>query len=349
MPKTRIMRYALIVFLLLSSITFAEAQKMKERKIIKGDTLWDISKEELNDPFMWPSIWKENPWIANPDLIYPNQMIKIPLYLVQEGKRGEEAAQRTEEASQETTTVYQEPATASQETPKEEVKKETVPIMKQSLVNKNLLMASGYIAKTIPRGGQIIDSPSGQTIFGNDDIVYVSVDHPAQVGDMFYVIKASGPVKHPITRKKIGYIITIRGVAEIVKIKNGETMAKITKCFSEIDKGDRLDSYYEIEPPMTTEHFRSPNINGMIIATGNNVFFQSMLDIIYIDKGCKDGIEIGDMFRTIEVGAHAVPNGAIKVISCRDHTATAIIEYSSTPVSTGNIFVKLEKQIPQKK
>jgi hypothetical protein len=92
MKETRIMRYALLAFLLLLSISFAETREIGEHKVIKGDTLWDISKNELNDPFLWPKIWKENSWIANPHWIYPNQMIKIPLYLVQKEKSEEEAA-----------------------------------------------------------------------------------------------------------------------------------------------------------------------------------------------------------------------------------------------------------------
>ena len=101
MPKIRIMRYALIVFLLLPLITFAETQEIKEYKVIKGDTLWDISKKELNDPFMWPRIWKENSWIANPHWIYPDQMIKIPLYFIQEEKRAAEVTPKsTEEVTQ---------------------------------------------------------------------------------------------------------------------------------------------------------------------------------------------------------------------------------------------------------
>ncbi len=100
---------------------------------------------------------------------------------------------------------------------------------------------------------------------------------------------------------------------------------------------------------MTTGPFRRPDINGMIVATGEHFEFQSMLDIIYIDKGCKDGIEVGDMFMTIAVDAHAVPNGVIQVINCRAHTATAIIQYSSTPISPGNIFTELEKPILQEK
>jgi hypothetical protein len=330
MSKTGIIKYAFIVFLLLTSIAFAQTREIKEHKVIKGDTLWDISGAELHDSFLWPEIWKENTWIANPDKIYPHQIIRIPLYLVKKEKLKEEAM--SQQAAS-----YQEPA-------REEVKKGAAQIKKYPLVDRNVLMASGYIADTIPGGGKLGDSPSGQHLFGNDDIVYVNFDHPVKVGDKFYVIRVSEPVKHPVTGEKIGYVISIGGIAEIVKIKDGETMANIIKCFREIDKDELLVSYYEIEPLMTTGHFRRPNINGVIVAGGNNEPYQVMLDIIYIDKGCKDGIEIGDIFRTIAVDAdHAVPNGVIQVIKCREHTATAIIKSSSSPVSPGNIFTELDK------
>ena len=46
--------------------------------VVKGDTLWDISDSALKDPFLWPLIWKENPFITNPDLIYPGQVFTLP-------------------------------------------------------------------------------------------------------------------------------------------------------------------------------------------------------------------------------------------------------------------------------
>jgi len=340
MRKTKIMRYALMVFLLLPLITFAQSQEIKKYKIIKGDTLWDISKRDLNDPFMWPAIWKLNKWITNPHWIYPGQIIKIPLYLLQEEKSGEDGA--VESATAEETFSYQ--GQPSPESPKEEVRKEVVQITKYPLVNRNTLMVGGYIADSIPGVGEVDDLSSNQIITGSEDIVYLTTDHPAKVRDKFYVIRASGRIKHPITNKKIGYVITIEGVVEVVKITNCDTTAKITKSFSEIQAGDRLVSYYDIESPMTEGHFRTPYINGMIIATSNNIALQSMLDVVYIDKGCEDGIEAGDMFRTIEVDTHAVPNGVIQVISCREHTATAIIKSSITPISAGNIFTGLTKK-----
>jgi hypothetical protein len=351
MSKTKIIRYALTIFFILPLITFAETPKIMEHKVIKGDTLWDIAEKELKDPFMWPAIWKENTDIANPRWIYPGQIIKIPVYLIQKGKSEEEVLPKPE-------TVYQEPS-ETEMTP--EVKKE-VQIIKYPLFKDNLMMASGYIAETIPVVGQVCcdcfsseqtklpgvgkvdDSPSEKTLYGNEDIVYVKVNNPAKVGDKFYVIKVSEPVNHPITGEEIGYVITISGIAEIVEIKNGDTMAKLVKCFEEIEQGDLLDAYFDIKPPVTTGNYRSPDINGMIVATAKQLKINSLLDIVYIDKGCKDGIEPGDIFRTLAVGAHAVPNGTIQVVSCKDHTATAIIQNSSAAISSGNIFTKLDKK-----
>lgn len=321
--KRRLITYAILVFMLLPSIAFAATQEMKEYKVIKGDTLWDIAKKELKDPFMWPNIWKANRWISNPNLIYPNKIIKIPRAYVQKEKSDKDVAMPAQEE------VVTEPAPVVKKTP---------------IVDKNIIMASGYIADTIASVGQVLDSPSEKTLFGNEDKIYVDLDNTPQVGKKFYVIKTSGPVEHPITGKDAGYIVMISGIIEILKVDKGETLAKITKCFREIERGDRIISYYDIEPPMTTGDFRSPNINGMIIAAKKYDWLQSMvLDVVYLDKGCKDGIKVGDKFRSIAVDTHAIPNGVIKVISCRDYTATAIIEYSNAPVTPGNIFTKLDK------
>ncbi|MBN1470916.1 MAG: LysM peptidoglycan-binding domain-containing protein [Syntrophaceae bacterium] len=400
MSKTKIIRYALTGLLLLSFMTFVNAQEtpetqspqetreiqdtpetqstqetqeiqgtsekqdtkdikeiqetnrelikngIKEYTAVKGDTLWSIAKKELNDPFMWSAIWKENPDIDNPRWIYPGQIIRIPLYLVQEIE------------TKETLPI---PVAQTQEPSEEEAIEEIPEIKEYPLVNEHLIIASGYIAEAAPvvgtvcgcppeqifsvetpRVGQVEDSPYGHTLFGDKDIIYIKVDRPVKVGDKFYVVKVSDPISHPITGAKIGHVITISGIVEIVEVRSGDTMARITKCFGEISQGDILDSYYDIKIPMTTGSFRSPDINGMILAAAAPSIAQSTLDIVYIDKGCKDGIEIGDMFRTMAVGHHVVPNGMIQVISCKDHTATAIIQRNSSPVVAGNIFTKIE-------
>ncbi len=43
----------------------------------KGDWLSKYAKEYLGDPHRWPEIWKLNPHIKNPHLIYPGQEVRI--------------------------------------------------------------------------------------------------------------------------------------------------------------------------------------------------------------------------------------------------------------------------------
>jgi hypothetical protein len=50
------------------------------RKVIPGDTLWDIARKVYGDPLRWPEIYAANVAIigSNPDLIFPGQVLRIP-------------------------------------------------------------------------------------------------------------------------------------------------------------------------------------------------------------------------------------------------------------------------------
>lgn len=330
MLKIRLIQSLTVLIFLVASYSLSLSQETKEYKVVKGDTLWSISGKELGDSFLWPKVWKENPSITNPDKLYPGQIIVIPLYLIQKEKK------EVEEAV---------PSPVIQPVPpKETVTKEMPPAEElRPLIDKSLLIASGYISPSVHSLGRITGSPSGRILFGVNDMIYVKTNDPAKPGDKFYIIRAEQSVSHPVTNKKMGYIVQVLGIAEVTDLKYGETGAKITQCYNDILSGDLLDTYYEMNPPLTAEPFRKPDIDGVVVASENMRVLNSSFDIVFIDKGKGDGIEIGDVFRTVaSVGGHNVPNGTIQVINSEDTTATAVVRKATDAVMSGNIFTQLD-------
>jgi len=329
MFKVRLALSVLLLSLCLPHAALSQIQEIRDYTVTRGDTLWDISGKELKDSFLWPKIWQENPEIKNPDVLYPGQKIRIPLYLMQKEKPDELAA---------------EPAGPQEQIKAAKVEKKAAPPPGKvhPLIEKTLFMSSGYISDAIPGVGQIGGSAYIGFVFGNNDIVYVRTDNPVNAGDKFYIIRAEEVARHPLTDKKIGYIISFRGIAEITKFEYGETKARIIQMFDDITTGDLLMPYFELNPPVVPKPYRRPQIESTIVGTRDFRMVNSTLDIVYIDKGKEDGIEVGDIYRTIATGRHTIPTGFIQIIHTMEKTATAVVIESSDPILRGQLATLVE-------
>ncbi|MEP1552871.1 LysM domain-containing protein [Paraglaciecola sp.] len=72
----------LAVLVLIPALCFADAITVKESApevyvVKKGDTLWDISNMYLDQPWLWPELWRTNIHITNPHLIYPGDELRL--------------------------------------------------------------------------------------------------------------------------------------------------------------------------------------------------------------------------------------------------------------------------------
>ena len=227
MPIKRLIPHFMAALLLLPVFAFSQMHEIKEYTVKKGDTLWDISGRELNDPFLWPKIWKENPGIKNPDLIYPDQTVKIPLYLLQKEVKEEPLPEPVAEKA---------PEPAIEEAKAEE----PAPVAIKPLVEKNVYLASGFVGEVPSFDGTIDGHASGRIIFGNKDIVYVKMKGTVAVGDRFYIYHKGQNVIHPVTQARMGYVMEPVGILEVKKFEYGETVAEILQSFSEVLIGDLL-------------------------------------------------------------------------------------------------------------
>ncbi len=64
----------------------------------EGDTLWHIAQEKLGNPLLWREIFQVNPEIADSDVVYPGQVIRIPVKQSELDGRPESEAIVDEEA-----------------------------------------------------------------------------------------------------------------------------------------------------------------------------------------------------------------------------------------------------------
>lgn len=81
------MRQRLLAILISFSVFFSALLLADELKlkadaptlylVKSGDTLWDIAGLYLQHPWLWPRLWKLNPQVSNPHLIYPGDELHL--------------------------------------------------------------------------------------------------------------------------------------------------------------------------------------------------------------------------------------------------------------------------------
>jgi len=342
--------------------------------IKKGDTLWHISEMFLKDPFKWPNLWKTNPYIANPHLIYPGNTVKIlPTGLVVSGEKTKEAApeavveglpveklQRQEETPPAALKAEEKKVEAKveveekptlQPTPDKNIQGQAPEIVK---VSSAIMGRHGFISvKDMEGNGMIIGSKAEGILLSQGDIVYISLIKGTAVtdGDKFIIFTTTGKVKHPVTEKPIGFLTDTIGVLEVIKVeKGGVIAARIEKSYKEVLKGAKLKSY---EPPVKEVVVKKTEkiVEGLVIASMEGKVGLAENDMVYLDKGKNSGLDVGNImniFRpTITVDdpmskeektitLPPIELGRLVIIHVEDDTSTAFITKSRQVIYKGD-------------
>jgi hypothetical protein len=316
--------------------------------IKKGDTLWHISERFLDNPFKWPVLWKRNPYIRNPHLIYPGNLVRMTpegievfvreetgIELVPEGLPIEKLKPPVEEI-----TLLPPPPVVEEAQPPA-VSIESPLIQRSSFVSKRELDTSGAIVQ-----------PKEDKIFlAQGDTVFVSFAEgvDVKVDDRFAIFDVDEVVRHPVTGKKVGFLTEMLGIVEITAVSD-TIEAKIDISYREIEKGAKLRP---LEPIIKEAVVKEPEVSveGVIIATVEKKRGVAAGDIAYIDKGEKDGLEVGNLMgiyreresvkdpmkKGREISLPREKLGELIIIDVKEDTASAFIFKSFKPAYRGDL------------
>jgi len=285
----------------------------------KGDTLWDIAKQYLNDPFLWPEIYRINTDVVeDPHWIYPNEVLKLPANATVattatdvttvvddrmspmpttsliEAPRPTGATVFSLSASRRVATVSRFGASATQ-FPHPAVRVgETYAA--PWLDRMNGPAEQGTIVGSAEIAGIATQTPRSRML--NEERAYITLPKdivPAR-GDRYLAFQL-GPVLENGSQ-----MVEPTGVVEVERAENGDaSTVRIITQYSNVEAGQGI---------VPIDHFTLGNdarpaplmlgTEGHVIFVGSNSVLPTVQSYVVIDVTAKDGAKIGDQYTLFE-------------------------------------------------
>ena len=309
----------------------AQGREGRVHTVVAGDTLWDISEAYLGSPVAWPKIWKNNPAVKDPHWIYPGEQIWISATEMRPLTKDEAAA------------VEPVPSTGAHE----DAGVRTVGAFPVPQMERIGLVSEG----AFDTAGALLGSPEGEKWLAAHRRVWVSLAAgDVQAGDRFTVVRESERVRDPETHKTIGVHVEKLGWLEITKVGPESSEAMIRVSSAEMQRGDRLIPRIEpaLEVPVRPS---AATVEGQLALMPNERTITAQRDVIFLNRGTDDGLEIGSMVEVYHPGPvvkdaetkvkHTMPDEVVAnliVISAQPATAIAIATHSTVELAVGDPF-----------
>lgn len=201
--------------------------------------------------------------------------------------------------------------------------------------------------------GKIDASIKPASVHTSFDSVYVKFNENLNVipGDKFSVYSGDGKIKHK-NSDRVGYRYTIRGHVKVMEMNDKDQniyRCEIMGANAVISREDRITVYTpKIDRIITT--FNQQSIDAIIIDTYMpKRKFISYGDVVYLDRGRADGVEVGNVFnifgfqdRLTKKNITEKPtykNGEVTVVTVTDNFATALVTSSKRDFFIGDLAV----------
>ncbi|MGD2074543.1 MAG: LysM peptidoglycan-binding domain-containing protein [Gammaproteobacteria bacterium] len=276
---------------LLATAVYAEQVVLKDDHpdryvVVEGDTLWDISDRFLEKPWLWPEIWYVNPQVENPHLIYPGDI----LTLVYVDGRPQVRARRGKG------TYKLSPRIRTERLDK------AIPTIPIDAIQQFLTQPLVVDKDTLENAPYVVSSADEHLIVGAGDRAYVrGID--ADQGTRYHVYRPGDAYVDPDTGEVLGYEALYLGEGNAERFADPSTL-QLIRTTREINIGDRvMPATHEDVHAYFMPHAPDGDIEGRIISVVDGVSQIGQYQVVVINRGEREGIDVGTVFAVSQAGA----------------------------------------------
>lgn len=171
----------------------------------------------------------------------------------------------------------------------------------------NNLYCAGYIQNSpLNTTYQIVgsDKEREQNVFSQGNFVYISrgVNGGVQVGDVFSVVRPRGKFSSKFSKKgTLGNYVQEVGAVEIIRVKQDVSVARVKTSCDNFMYGDllqpmpsRTSPLFQDRPPLDMFGEPSGKAAGRIVLARDGREAPTRDEIVYIDLGAEDNVQVGD-------------------------------------------------------
>jgi len=330
----------------------------------KGDTLWGISKDLLQDPLLWPRLWEKNPAVKDPNLIYPGDRLTLPGREIAPAPAAQPAkaeSPKAEPAKEKAEAPPAAPPAAPKPAPAPAVARPVeppVPLLSRDAVVCSPALTTEAMVESVGIGS-IVRSVDNRTLISMEDLVGVGVNANVALnpGDRLAVVRPAQRLIHPRTGLPISRVLYILGLVEVKEARDRVVLGRVSYSCGAMSIGDLVMPYTPAQfPEGKIAQPTRRSVEGVVVDSLRGERLIGMLQVVFLDVGAVQGVGPGDVFGIYRPSSPvvdaagavlAIPPvrlGEAVVIRVTDQTATAAVTTSAIEVRIGD-QVALSRQI----
>lgn len=307
-----------IAALLLCYTGFVTAQELtlkpdapKNYTVKEGDTLWDISGMYLAQPWLWPQLWKLNPQVDNPHLIFPGDVLSLtydadgnPVLAINNENAVITVSPDTEAAVSDPEVVaISGPTGIKKLTPKirKSIKStKAVTTLPLKMIRPFLTFEQALTEAEIAALPYVLGANEEWKNTIVEQILYVKGE--LELGSSYGIYRKGKPYIDPETEELLGYETILVATGKVFRPgsieNNTPSSVQVIDVKQEIKQGDRLipASDGQSLPAFFVMSKPEKVIDGVIIDTTSDLREFSKWDIVVLNKGLIEDVKAGHMF-----------------------------------------------------